>query len=104
MRNDNEDAGAIRQASETSKGVFAYRIITATCGLLGTSMIGLALTILIGMSRDITQVKIDAALASGRADLINQRISDVASRVDIHASRLEKLDTKIWTLETHRAP
>ena len=81
-----------QRVMEDPKGIIAYRIVTGVGTVFITGMVSILVTYAVDINKSVTELRISAATALGRTDLLN-------NRVDVHAGRLNRMDDRQDKLE-----
>lgn len=92
-----------QEVVEGPKAVFTYRIITGVGTIIIAGMVTALLTYAIDVNRSIIDLRVAAATAIGRADLLVDKINAHASRLDRLDGRQDKLDERITNIQLDKA-
>ncbi len=97
-----ENKSTFLHAVETPKALFIYRLVTGIGAIVSTAAVGAIVTMFSGMSKDIVDIKVSAALAVGRTDLLGSRVDALSHRLIRTDERMDKLGDRVTNIQIGR--
>lgn len=95
--------GDFRSAMEGPKAVLAYRAVTGIGTIIITGMVTALFAYVVDVNKSVVDLRISAAAAVGRADVLTDRVNAHANRLDRLDGRQDKLEDRVTKIQVDKA-